>query len=199
MIEDYGGLSPLARGTLIKEPKWPGYKRFIPAGAGNTIDYVTRIQDEAVYPRWRGEHCCILSINVRLLGLSPLARGTRCDLYGSDYCLRFIPAGAGNTIKTIYDTNMRTVYPRWRGEHTTVIRPYPPVNGLSPLARGTLSGNQQQYRIARFIPAGAGNTLMTGVCLRTPPVYPRWRGEHEKRSAIKRARYGLSPLARGTH
>ena len=31
-------------------------RRFIPAGAGNTIEIVFGIYSEAVYPRWRGEH-----------------------------------------------------------------------------------------------------------------------------------------------
>ncbi|ENE50637.1 hypothetical protein ECP03022939_2730 [Escherichia coli P0302293.9] len=41
-------------------------------------------------------------------GLSPLARGTR---------LRFIPAGAGNTLRRSAFFASRSVYPRWRGEH----------------------------------------------------------------------------------
>ncbi|ENC59934.1 hypothetical protein ECP02999175_3090 [Escherichia coli P0299917.5] len=43
--------------------------------------------------------------------------------------------------------------------------------------------------LARFIPAGAGNTLPLSALLARNTVYPRWRGEHFD---------GLSPLARGT-
>ena len=50
------GLSPLARGTLLQcQQSFPDC-RFIPAGAGNTIEIVFGIYSEAVYPRWRGEH-----------------------------------------------------------------------------------------------------------------------------------------------
>ncbi len=53
----------------------------------------------AVYPRWRGEHCGSVNGISGVSGLSPLARGTR--FLGISYHLlsRFIPAGAGNTLK----------------------------------------------------------------------------------------------------
>ncbi|EHX58963.1 hypothetical protein ECDEC13B_2866 [Escherichia coli DEC13B] len=33
--------------------------------------------------------------------------------------------------------------------------------------------------LARFIPAGAGNTLPLSALLARNTVYPRWRGEHK--------------------
>ena len=70
------GLSPLARGTLnyLNTGKTPD--RFIPAGAGNTIQCPTHPSKYSVYPRWRGEHGRTEYKAVYLLGLSPLARGT---------------------------------------------------------------------------------------------------------------------------
>ena len=53
---DHVGLSPLARGTPAVGTVKLRYCRFIPAGAGNTIEIVFGIYSEAVYPRWRGEH-----------------------------------------------------------------------------------------------------------------------------------------------
>ncbi|KGM62619.1 hypothetical protein EL76_1085 [Escherichia coli G3/10] len=52
-------------------------RRFIPAGAGNTL--VVRFWNpiKAVYPRWRGEHGFQLQAHREQIGLSPLARGTR--------------------------------------------------------------------------------------------------------------------------
>ncbi len=52
----YPGLSPLARGTLHFIFTAEKRKRFIPAGAGNTLSAVCRRTACAVYPRWRGEH-----------------------------------------------------------------------------------------------------------------------------------------------
>ena len=49
------GLSPLARGTRTRDaPRFVG-TRFIPAGAGNSIDCWVILENVAVYPRWRGE------------------------------------------------------------------------------------------------------------------------------------------------
>ncbi|ALP96692.1 hypothetical protein FORC20_0915 [Salmonella enterica subsp. enterica serovar Typhimurium] len=50
-----------------------------------------------VYPRWRGEHCCRGRVSFDKSGLSPLARGTRVQVFGVYLLARFIPAGAGNT------------------------------------------------------------------------------------------------------
>ena len=49
------GLSPLARGTLIDISDEEVYRRFIPAGAGNSIYCAISFALNAVYPRWRGE------------------------------------------------------------------------------------------------------------------------------------------------
>ncbi len=112
------GLSPLARGTL-HEPKFQGWdSRFIPAGAGNTYILKRLLNHKTVYPRWRGEHLKRRASASRLLGLSPLARGTRFCLRYLLLCLRFIPAGAGNTRASTSSGIMIPVYPRWRGEHS---------------------------------------------------------------------------------
>ncbi|KDX94939.1 hypothetical protein AB89_3251 [Escherichia coli 2-316-03_S3_C1] len=51
-------------------------------------------------------------------------------------------------------------------------------NGLSPLARGTLTEPRPYVMQIRFIPAGAGNTPPCQEHQSRPTVYPRWRGEH---------------------
>ncbi len=132
-------------------------------------------------------------------GLSPLARGT----HGGDSCQllhwRFIPAGAGNTSLVQLAVSSRSVYPRWRGEHLDNLVDNLTVPGLSPLARGTLYSPALAGYGFRFIPAGAGNTLMTFAVKSLTTVYPRWRGEHTGTGWIQGKRVGLSPLARGTH
>ncbi|BAJ37929.1 hypothetical protein STMDT12_C29860 [Salmonella enterica subsp. enterica serovar Typhimurium str. T000240] len=96
-------------------------RRFIPAGAGNTLPSVLTIIRNAVYPRWRGEHEGIGVTIQPGCGLSPLARGTRGCRPISPPAVRFIPAGAGNTSTKNYLLSLLTVYPRWRGEHTKTI------------------------------------------------------------------------------
>ncbi len=132
------GLSPLARGTRAHGIQSRVSARFIPAGAGNTGSATAAPMTTSVYPRWRGEHEMLVSVNAANTGLSPLARGTRVSANPEEIEPRFIPAGAGNTYILKRLLNHKTVYPRWRGEHSSHARPPLIAPGLSPLARGTL-------------------------------------------------------------
>ncbi len=132
----------------------------------------------SVYPRWRGEHWLCNSSTHDHVGLSPLARGTRLNMY--IYSLPY------------------PVYPRWRGEHRLCLRLYRWWRGLSPLARGTPERGAARHAKMRFIPAGAGNTVDGEFFIAGAPVYPRWRGEHDRPRHLAVADQGLSPLARGT-
>ena len=103
-------------------PRWRGEHNFTNlrkvAGAGNTWQRVTSPTFTTVYPRWRGEHnFCSMSLTP-IAGLSPLARGTHHCSLGPLLRDRFIPAGAGNTRLRPRTNGWRTVYPRWRGEHS---------------------------------------------------------------------------------
>ncbi len=92
-----GGLSPLARGTLVRTHDICAPGRFIPAGAGNTINSGRFARRCPVYPRWRGEHKLTVAGIPPTVGLSPLARGTHYEHKLLIIPSRFIPAGAGNT------------------------------------------------------------------------------------------------------
>ena len=151
-----------------------------------------------VYPRWRGELFCALAFCWLSRGLSPLARGTLCRCQHCWRVIRFIPAGAGNTVPRIISLSSSTVYPRWRGEHSASLMPIIGLGGLSPLARGTLKVLKNIGFRTRFIPAGAGNTGVIPIAARNAAVYPRWRGEHDKSLTKNNSTPGLSPLARGT-
>ncbi len=131
------GLSPLARGTHHYFGKSVIKNRFIPAGAGNTYRSNGRNTEFSVYPRWRGEHYFCNAQRYSRIGLSPLARGTRCSVNIDGDVTRFIPAGAGNTFLRLFMRIKNSVYPRWRGEHRRGLTSRPSQTGLSPLARGT--------------------------------------------------------------
>ena len=70
--------------------------------------------------------------------------------------------------------------------------------GLSPLARGTQACPHVVFRLSRFIPAGAGNSVASATTLVQIAVYPRWRGELYALIQRNNGTPGLSPLARGT-
>ena len=153
------GSSPLARGTLRPHGCEQRFRRFIPAGAGNTSRCRNGTQPGAVHPRWRGEHEVACTVVVPVAGSSPLARGTL--RMGGEVMLkwRFIPAGAGNTRWQPSAQRVRTVHPRWRGEHPELPCSPIPAGGSSPLARGTRFHGIGHVQQLRFIPAGAGNTF----------------------------------------
>ncbi|ELF71979.1 hypothetical protein WGE_03484 [Escherichia coli KTE42] len=99
---DHVGLSPLARGTRAHGIQSRVSARFIPAGAGNTGSATAAPMTTSVYPRWRGEHEILVSVNAANTGLSPLARGTHYAFLRLPGFCRFIPAGAGNTLNITY-------------------------------------------------------------------------------------------------
>ncbi len=77
LVEKLAGLSPLVRG---KPTIWPGDSLpggSIPACAGETIPYSSRISSRRVYPRLCGGNPSTLVIASRRPGLSPLVRGKR--------------------------------------------------------------------------------------------------------------------------
>ncbi len=76
------------------------------------------------------------------------------------------------------------VYPRWRGELDRTASVVSSGSGLSPLARGTPVFANLWTIAIRFIPAGAGNTLMWIILILWAAVYPRWRGEHSKHNLL---------------
>ncbi|SUQ56498.1 Domain of uncharacterised function (DUF2825) [Raoultella terrigena] len=137
------GLSPLARGTLRRASFCFESFGFIPAGAGNTFTPPSAVVRVPVYPRWRGEHPSTTPNSASTSGLSPLARGTPRKRAEELARNRFIPAGAGNTPLWLSSAVGDAVYPRWRGEHAWPCLGCAPLNGLSPLARGTRNTDPQ--------------------------------------------------------
>lgn len=102
VVSSGSGLSPLARGTRAHGIQSRVFARFIPAGAGNTGSATAAPMTTSVYPRWRGEHEMLVSVNAANTGLSPLARGTHYAFLRLPGFCRFIPAGAGNTLNITY-------------------------------------------------------------------------------------------------
>ncbi|CDK48172.1 hypothetical protein [Escherichia coli IS1] len=130
-------------------------------------------------------------------GLSPLARGTPRHAGRAAIPPRFIPAGAGNSFSSSSIAVVLTVYPRWRGELLIRSSYSAPLAGLSPLARGTQHGRPYEIPVARFIPAGAGNSNIPGDNQPAYSVYPRWRGELEERGEIPAGRARFIPAGAG--
>ncbi len=172
------GSSPQVRGTRFLMADFSFPLRFIPAGAGNTLEKTTLIE--------------------RKNGSSPQVRGTHGNLRFEYVASRFIPAGAGNT-ELINDSPVtRPVHPRRCGEHLHKVFAVLGLNGSSPQVRGTQAVKVGNRNDTRFIPAGAGNTspVNSTVCLVS--VHPRRCGEHHCFVSLAISARGSSPQVRGT-
>ncbi len=91
------GSSPRMRGTHPGDRQGPDRRRFIPADAGNTLQYPPRPNCRPVHPRGCGEHTGGSYRPDPPGGSSPRMRGTQLrSVSGVSNC-RFIPADAGNT------------------------------------------------------------------------------------------------------
>jgi hypothetical protein len=74
--------------------------RFIPACAGNTWSPTTVSNHSPVHPRVCGEHAAGWEFDWVFVGSSPRVRGTPRLPRRPIHCSRFIPACAGNTVKS---------------------------------------------------------------------------------------------------
>ncbi len=152
----------------------------------------------AVYPRGCGE---LLTLCLRLSlrnGLSPWVRGTHHYVVTHERDARFIPVGAGNSFTLHHRSPMRTVYPRGCGELAYNLAGGYFHIGLSPWVRGTRQTKLFLGSSTRFIPVGAGNSLLSACSLALSPVYPRGCGELLNIDLFASITGGLSPWVRGT-
>ena len=95
--QQYGGSSPLARGTRGGVRRVSGNRGLIPARAGNTCEGYVGYDFGWAHPRSRGEHVILNDVPTIGAGSSPLARGTLYLHAGGLDGEGLIPARAGNT------------------------------------------------------------------------------------------------------
>ena len=154
----YTGSSPLTRGTRAAHRIKNRFHRFIPAYAGNSAGKVLRRRSLTVHPRLRGELRGKKFKDDSIIGSSPLTRGTLNDNGELVITSRFIPAYAGNSLKSMPGMLDLAVHPRLRGELLFIL--------------------MLAFSYSRFIPAYAGNSLgLLLLCALSVLVHPRLRGE----------------------
>ncbi len=145
----------------------------------------------------RGERILTKSQQLPLPGSSPRARGTQLGQVSGEFCLRLIPACAGNARPSLNPSRPRAAHPRVRGERVvpgmelaefigssprargtlTDQRQPSALSGSSPRARGTPQGDDPVREIRRLIPACAGNALHPRQPSAVRTAHPRVRGE----------------------
>jgi len=114
-------------------------ERFIPASAGNKTRWPMPCRRRSVHPCRRREHIFQLFCVQFSRGSSLRAQGTRSGQDVSDGDIRFIPAGAGNTIYHKDRINNDAVHPCGRREHENSPVTVSGSPGSSLRAQGTRS------------------------------------------------------------
>jgi len=170
------GLSPRARGNLVRRGLMAHSLRPIPAGAGEPRCHPACSGRGGAYPRGRGGTPVPGPPNTHFCGLSPRARGNRTMTEHRLVQEGPIPAGAGEPRSQRKESLHSKAYPRGRGG--TAVRQWLEKNGhgLSPRARGNLC-HYPPAREGRWpIPAGAGEPAHRAPQPRDSWAYPRGRG-----------------------
>ncbi len=170
----------------------------IPAGAGDGPPCSRCSRRPRVYPRWCGGRLRLQSEERRVMGLSPLVRGTVSRACLASWRVGSIPAGAGDGGSGAGAATSVGVYPRWCGGRMALLNPKRAEEGLSPLVRGTGGCGAGAGRCRGSIPAGAGDGRRGPRRPDSARVYPRWCGGRPVDGARQEIEQGLSPLVRGT-
>src|SRR5579883_3622961 len=152
----------------------------------------------SVHPRGCGERTEAPRRFGAFAGSSPRVRGTVHLPVEAPFEERFIPAGAGNGLRTIPTAASAAVHPRGCGERAGTLGRAGADRGSSPRVRGTAPAPALRAFWARFIPAGAGNGPRRRPGGRRSTVHPRGCGERARLGNGGFDLAGSSPRVRGT-
>ena len=149
------------------------YCGYIPACAGETARGPCPRTRGRVHPRVCGGNSGGAAASVSVSGTSPRVRGKRFASTTGTALTRYIPACAGETVRTADLPAQSRVHPRVCGGNL----PRPPINsgkrGTSPRVRGKpLLYRAFAFR-TRYIPACAGETGFLNHCFDLIRVHPR--------------------------
>ncbi len=192
------GSSPRMRGTARSAAALLLCSRFIPAHAGNRPISFPHLRIMTVHPRACGEQKECQLVFPYHPGSSPRMRGTGSTTILPGSRGRFIPAHAGNRNSKMITHKKIKVHPRACGEQSAgrIWRGYR--GGSSPRMRGTGRVALGGCRVARFIPAHAGNRCGGCISLLRHSVHPRACGEQGLCCCCIGPWCGSSPRMRGT-
>ena len=149
------------------------------------------------YPRSHGETLFAEQHLAVHGGLSPLARGNQGQQDAARVSQGTIPARTGKPWTAIVSYYFGRDYPRSHGETPSWTSSKTMPMGLSPLARGNLSGEIRANRRKGTIPARTGKPAHYGGHAAQVRDYPRSHGETSFSAQDIGVVSGLSPLARG--
>ena len=130
-------------------------------------------------------------------GLSPRVRGNPACKCAARFCIRSIPACAGEPVPMYLVSPLGPVYPRVCGGTEYNDLPTAAAHGLSPRVRGNLGCAVVKSTSRRSIPACAGEPPQSRSARGMRRVYPRVCGGTQNGSLSTPLGTGLSPRVRG--
>ena len=135
-VRRLSGLSPRARGNHHRSRQAEELPGPIPASAGQPLMRARSAAWVRAYPRERGATSNSKTVDPRITGLSPRARGNRAQRGRQGAAAGPIPASAGQPCPTAGPRCRRGAYPRERGATRFRRTDCSSYWGLSPRARG---------------------------------------------------------------
>ena len=198
LVVDYLlGLSPRVRGNRDGGCTRVGWRRSIPACAGEPDSKDPEAQRLKVYPRvCGGTHQDGIDCD-RRPGLSPRVRGNQRDAEHWQWQSGSIPACAGEPWRGGWLRKALTVYPRVCGGTRKNMLRNAADEGLSPRVRGNRHARHRVTVLSGSIPACAGEPGGAGAEGGERGVYPRVCGGTTALSPYSPSIEGLSPRVRG--
>ena len=191
------GSSPRVRGKPSFRMKLEPTPRLIPACAGKTRPLPPSAPSPGAHPRVCGENQFACSTPMEVEGSSPRVRGKllrelRFRGYGG-----LIPACAGKTATSTWESRTPEAHPRVCGENTLLHSWTAQNSGSSPRVRGKLKPEIRCDPLRRLIPACAGKTMKTWYSWAVAAAHPRVCGENGKWHPLESLAVGSSPRVRG--
>ena len=157
------GSSPRVRGKLWAQARGAFPVRLIPACAGKTCTLCQVGARGWAHPRVCGENSCQKCVTIAANGSSPRVRGKRALVAAGTFVSGLIPACAGKTDGTSFQTFTVTAHPRVCGENLVEVCSNTVPLGSSPRVRGKLIRTIVCSCHFGLIPACAGKTLLSCV------------------------------------
>ncbi len=173
----FDGPSPQAWGTLVDGELRRQACRAIPTGVGNSTCPAVPPAPYPGHPHRRGELELAANTEVKQIGPSPQAWGTRARAGRPTLPRRAIPTGVGNSSPVQRVEAPITGHPHRRGELPNGVRFSAFPRGPSPQAWGTLRPVAAPGPRTRAIPTGVGNSFLRFLGRFPLPGHPHRRGE----------------------
>ena len=180
IVDRATGSSPLTRGKQRLRYNEHEQRGLIPAHAGKTYEAHALAIQTGAHPRSRGENGTRSDLAYVTEGSSPLTRGKRGARDHRRGQAGLIPAHAGKTKPSAYQTARCTAHPRSRGENVFQVMRIWPRSGSSPLTRGKHKFKKTLEFAGGLIPAHAGKTSRLDAVLGPVEAHPRSRGENSR-------------------